>query len=104
MKPIWISMAVLFVLGAGILQADENTITIYQKNLGMVRQVRSMEFGKGLSEIQYSDIPSKIIPTSVLIRPLNGEPDLQVMEQTFVYDSISFENLLKKYPLTNRYI
>ena len=97
MKPIWISIAVLFVLGAGILQADENTITIYQKNLGMVRQVRSMEFGKGLSEIHYSDIPSKIIPSSVLIRPLDGEPDLQVMEQTFVYDSLNFENLLKKY-------
>nr|MBC8246250.1 hypothetical protein [Deltaproteobacteria bacterium] len=97
MKPIWISMAVLFILGTGTLQADENTITIYQKNLGMVRQVRSMEFGNGLSKIHYSDIPSKIIPTSVLIRPLDGEPDLQVMEQTFVYDSLNFENLLKKY-------
>ncbi len=97
MKPIWISMAVLFILGTGTLQADENTITIYQKNLGMVRQVRSMEFGKGLSKIHYSDIPLKIIPSSVLIRPLDGEPDLQVMEQTFAYDSMNFENLLKKY-------
>ena len=97
MKPIWISMAVLFILGTGTLQADENTITIYQKNLGMVRQVRSIEFGKGFSKIHYSDIPSKIIPSSVLIRPLDGEPDLQVMEQTFAYDSMNFENLLKKY-------
>ena len=97
MKSVWISLYVLFIFGAGILQAGENSITVYQSNLGMVREVRSMKFDNGLSTIEYSNIPPKIIPTSVRVHTLDGEPDLQVVEQAFAYHSIRFESLLKKY-------
>ena len=96
-KPVLITLNIQIIFAAGILHADENSITVYQTNLGMVREFRSMEFDKNRSTIDYSDIPSKIIPTSVRVQPLHGEPDLQVVEQTFAYDTIGFKSLLKKY-------
>lgn len=67
-------------------------ITIYNQGLGVVNETRSLNVPKGLSEINITDIPTSIIPTSV---HFNFDGD--VYEQNYRYDLVSMAKLLEKY-------
>lgn len=85
----------LFCLTSSAFSQDKPTqtsITIYNDNLGVVNEVRSVTLEKGVSLIKITDVPSQIDPSSVHIK-LNGT----VFEQNYQYDLVSMSALLKKY-------
>ncbi len=67
-------------------------ITVYNSNLGVVKDVRKMDIQQGRSEISIADVAQYIDPTSVHIK-LNGE----VIEQNYQYDLVSLDKILNKY-------
>jgi len=67
-------------------------VTIYNSNLGVVKDSREIELKSGLSEIRITDVAKLIDPTSVHIK-LDGE----VLEQNYQYDLVSFSKILQKY-------
>ncbi len=67
-------------------------VTVYNKNIGVVRQVRSIEMQKGPQEIKVADVAKMIDPTSVHINF-----DGTVLEQNYRYDLASFITILQKY-------
>jgi hypothetical protein len=67
-------------------------VTVYNSNLGIVKDVRSLEIKAGKSEIEIKDVAQQIDPTSVHIK-LDGE----VIEQNYKYDLVSFDKILQKY-------
>jgi len=67
-------------------------ITIYNQGVGVVNETRSIYVPKNLSEINITDIPTSIIPTSVHFN-FDGE----VYEQNYRYDLVSMAKLLEKY-------
>ncbi|HRS02695.1 MAG TPA: hypothetical protein P5545_09145, partial [Bacteroidota bacterium] len=67
-------------------------ITIYNQGIGVVNETRSIYVPKNLSEINITDIPTSIIPTSVHFN-FDGE----VYEQNYRYDLVSMAKLLEKY-------
>ena len=67
-------------------------ITIYNQGVGVVNETRSLYVPKNLSEINITDIPTSIIPTSVHFN-FDGE----VYEQNYRYDLVSMAKLLEKY-------
>jgi hypothetical protein len=77
---------------AGLLE-----LTIYNQSMGLVRQVRSAELGKGLNEISVTDIPAQIIPASVYVTPLAESGGMSVLEQRFDYDVVNSASLLQRY-------
>jgi len=68
------------------------TITVYNQNLGVVKDVREMNISSGISTIELTDVAQYIDPTSVHIG-IDGE----VLEQNYQYDLVSMEKILKKY-------
>ena len=68
------------------------SITVYNSNLGVVKDVRRMGIQEGRSEISIADVAQYIDPTSVHIK-LNGE----VIEQNYQYDLVSLDKILNKY-------
>ncbi len=47
-------------------QPIKNTqVTVYNDNLGLVRQIRTLDLKRGISEIRIEGISAKIDPTSV---------------------------------------
>ncbi len=72
-------------------------VTIYNDNLGVVRDVRKFDINDGWSEIKMRDVPSLIDPTTVKITARNHPKDLNVSEQNYEYDLVSQEKLLEKY-------
>ena len=60
-------------------------VTVYNNNLGVVKDVRELDLKSGLSQISITDVAKLIDPTSVHIN-LNGE----VIEQNYQYDLVNF--------------
>jgi hypothetical protein len=86
----------IFLLNDEILsqKAEQKSIavTVYNANLGVVKDIRSMELKSGKSQISVTDVAQFIDPTSVHIN-FNGE----VIEQNYQYDLVSLDKILKKY-------
>lgn len=72
-------------------------ITIYNSNLGLVKDIRVIELGKGVQELKFMDVAAKIDPTTVYIKSLINGSSLNVLEQNYEYDLLSPQKLLDKY-------
>jgi hypothetical protein len=86
--------------GAATSTLDDQTgvaLTIYNVNLGLVKDQRSIKLFKGIGDLRFMDVASQIMPTSVQIRSLAGPETLRVLEQNYEYDLLSPQKLLDKY-------
>ncbi|MBI4637487.1 MAG: DUF4139 domain-containing protein [Candidatus Rokubacteria bacterium] len=72
-------------------------VTIYNGNLGLVKDVREGRLGSGTFEVQFADVAAQIDPTSVHLRSLTDPAGLKILEQNYEYDLLSSEKLLEKY-------
>jgi hypothetical protein len=84
-------------LSTGIEDQTGIAITIYNVNLGLVKDQRSLKLPKGMGELRFMDVASQIIPTSVHIKSLVNSDSLQVLEQNYEYDLLNPQKLLDKY-------
>ena len=74
--------------------ADQKSVsvTVYNQNLGVVKDVRTLNLTSGKSQIKITDVAQHIDPTSVHIN-LDGE----VLEQNYQYDLVSLDKILRKF-------
>jgi hypothetical protein len=97
MKPYRILIPVLLTFLAGTVLADENYVTVYNQDLGMIKQVRTLDTRAGNRPLRFTDVAAQLIPASVHLRALEGGSKLQVLEQNFEFDLVSSEKILDKY-------
>ena len=72
-------------------------VTVYNSNLGLVKDVREISLKPGTSELQFMDVAEKIKPTTVHIKSLIAPESLSVLEQNYEYDLLNPAKLLDKY-------
>lgn len=72
-------------------------ITVYNSNLGLVKDQRQIALGKGLQELKFMDVAAQIIPASVGIKAIKEALPFTVLEQNYEYDLLSSRKLLDKY-------
>jgi hypothetical protein len=72
-------------------------ITIYNSNIGLVKDHRKISLGKGTQELRFMDVASQVIPSSVSIKSLSRPDSLSVLEQNYEYDLLNPGKLLDKY-------
>ena len=91
-----IFLLILFILTTSSFgqNPDQKSIavTVYNANLGVVKDLREMDIKSGTSKIFLTDVAQFIDPTSVHIK-INGE----VIEQNYQYDLVSLDKILQKY-------
>ena len=103
-----IALALLLILLAGTPAAaatlavtretqKDMMVTIYNGNLGLVKDVREVRLPSGLGEAQFMDVAALIDPTSVHLRSLTDPAALKILEQNYEYDLLSSDKLLEKY-------
>lgn len=88
---------VFFLISFALNYAQESnqksvSVTVYNQNLGVIKDVREMNIKQGVSSISLADVAQQIDPTSVHIS-FSGE----VLEQNYQYDLVSLDKILKKY-------
>ena len=72
-------------------------ITIYNSNIGLVKDIRLIEFKPGVHELKFMDVAAKIDPTTVHIKSLINGSSLNVLEQNYEFDLLSPQKLLEKF-------
>ena len=72
-------------------------LTIYNVNLGLVKDQRQIKLFKGIGDLRFIDVAAQIMPTSVHIKSLLEPTSLQVLEQNYEYDLLNPQKLLDKY-------
>jgi len=75
---------------------SEVSITVYNQNFGLVREIRDIDLGKGRAALEFREVSSQIQPETVAIKSLTGG-GLSVLEQNYRYDLLSPQKLLEKY-------
>ncbi|MEW6417705.1 MAG: DUF4139 domain-containing protein [Nitrospirota bacterium] len=85
------------VLSTGLEDQTGVALTIYNVNLGLVKDQREVKLAKGTGDLRFMDVASQIIPTSVYIKSLVDPGSLQILEQNYEYDLLNPQKLLDKY-------
>jgi hypothetical protein len=73
------------------------SLTVYNQNFAVVREVRTLKVPEKVSEIRFRDVAKKIDPTSVHFKSLTDPGGTTVLEQNYEFDLVSADKLLDKY-------
>ncbi|MBS4027810.1 MAG: DUF4139 domain-containing protein [Ignavibacteriales bacterium] len=72
-------------------------LTIYNQNLSLIREERTLQLKEGISTVIIPDIPATIDGTSLHFVSLTAPTSVRVLEQNYQYDLVDQNKLLSKY-------
>jgi hypothetical protein len=72
-------------------------VTVYNGNLGLVKDVREVRLPAASTEVRFMDVAVQIDPTTVHLRSLSDPSGLRILEQNYEYDLLSSQKLMEKY-------
>jgi len=84
-------------LTSTLMDQKDVAVTIYNSNVGLVKDIRLIDFKPGIHELKFMDVAAKIDPTTVHIKSLINGSSLNVLEQNYEYDLLSPQKLLEKF-------
>jgi hypothetical protein len=73
------------------------SVTVYNQDLALVRDVRQVDVSAGESRLRFMDIAASVNPATVHFRALADPGKLNVLEQDYEYDLLDPAKLLQKY-------
>ena len=73
------------------------TITIYNSNIGLVKETRLVYLQQGVQTLKFMDVAGKLDPTTVKLKSLLDGMSLQILEQNYEYDLANQQKLLEKF-------
>jgi hypothetical protein len=88
--------------GGAAVQGDDPddrtlAVTVYNGNLGLVRDQRAIELESGVFTLPFRDVAALIDPTSVAFAALRNPGAVDVLEQNYEFDLLTPAALLEKY-------
>lgn len=72
-------------------------VTVYNDQFAIVKDVRSIAFDKGRSDLYFTDVSSNIQTETVTFKALNGTETIKVFEQNYEANLINTQSILQKY-------
>jgi hypothetical protein len=109
-RQLLVGLTVAALLWAGMSKAQGQTmvtsteqdqkelsVTVYNSNIALVRDVRRVRLPEGTLDLRYMDIAAQVNPATVHIVSLSAPKELNVLEQDYEYDLLSPQKLLQKY-------
>ncbi|KAF0180823.1 MAG: hypothetical protein FD164_1682 [Nitrospirae bacterium] len=88
------------IKAAGTSTAEDQTtvsITIYNSNIGLVKDQRTVRLAKGTSTLRFMDVAEQVMPATVHMKSLTNPDGLRILEQNYEYDLLNPQKLLDKY-------
>ncbi len=76
---------------------SEVSITVYNSDLALVRDVRNLQLARGTGNLRFMDIAATVNPATVHFRSLTEPRQVSVLEQNYEYDLLDPDKLLRKY-------
>src|SRR3989442_13052962 len=72
-------------------------ITVYNSNLGLVRETRRLTLPGGRIALRFADVTAQIRPETVHLASLTAPSSLRILEQNYQYDLLNPAKLLDKF-------
>jgi hypothetical protein len=72
-------------------------ITVYNSNLGLVRETRRLTLPSGRIALRFADVTAQIRPETVHLASLTAPSALRILEQNYQYDLLNPAKLLDKF-------
>jgi len=72
-------------------------ITVYNSNLGLVRETRHLTLPPGRIALRFADVTAQIRPETVHLASLTAPASLRILEQNYQYDLLNPAKLLDKF-------
>lgn len=96
---VWAGEAQAALGRSAVTRSDQKdmSITIYNGNLGLVKDVRELQLPTGVHEVKFMDVASQIDPTTVHLKSLTDPTGVRILEQNYEYDLLNPQKLLDKY-------
>jgi hypothetical protein len=76
---------------------SELSITVYNSDIALVRDVRDLTLARGTGTLRFMDIAATVNPATVHFRSLTEPSRVNVLEQNYEYDLLDPDKLLRKY-------
>lgn len=76
---------------------EELSLTVYNSDLALVRDVRTVQLPRGEFDLQFMDIAATVNPATVHLRSLSDPAGLDILEQNYEYDLLEPDKILRKY-------
>ena len=76
----------------GDTQQGDVSVTIYNRNLALVQDVRELDIARGESRIEFPDVSANIRPETLSF----SAPDTAIIEQNFDYDLLTPTKMMEK--------
>ena len=98
-KPVIVLLSILsfFTTTTTFPQEKQVGLTIYNDNLALVKDVRTLQLAKGVAEIKFQEVAAQIDPTSVFFASLTAPEKVAILEQNYEYDLVNSAKILQKY-------
>jgi len=84
-------------LTSSIEDQEEVSVTVYNSNLGLVKDTRQIHLPSGLTNLKFTGVAAQIMPQTVHIQSLTDPSELEVLEQNYQYDLLTPEKLIEKF-------
>ncbi len=99
-----IASAVALLVGSAPARAEQVSasdsqgvsLTIYNQNFGLVKDVRAVDLKEGINYLRFEDVAAMIDPTSVSFESLSAPNAVVVREQNYQYDLMDPNTILSK--------
>lgn len=79
-----------------VSESNGISLTIYNQDLGLVKDVRTIDLKQGLNDVRFEDVAARIDPTSVSFQSLTAPNSVIVREQNYQYDLLNTNTILSK--------
>lgn len=102
---IALALALASTLGIGIASqalaesvgpSKKVSITVYNQNFGLVKDVRDITLKQGVNHVRFEDVAASIDPTSVNFTSLSDPNSVVVREQNYQYDLMDQNTILSR--------
>ncbi|HEX6440288.1 MAG TPA: DUF4139 domain-containing protein, partial [Candidatus Binatia bacterium] len=85
------------VVATSLLDQEAVSITVYNSNLGLVKDARRLRLPRGVIQLKFGEVAAKIMPQTVHSKSLSDPKRLQILEQNYEYDLLTPQKLLEKF-------
>lgn len=93
----WLVLISGLIQAANVGKQERVQVTIYNQDLGLVKEQRQIELQNGINDVRFTEVPSHIDPTSVHFISLTDAQGCIIQEQNYEYDLVSSDKILTKY-------
>jgi hypothetical protein len=101
MNKTWALLTLILLLSLAtaseIKGAVSLAVTVYNNQFAIVKDVRSISFDQGRSDLYFTDVSSNIQTETVTFKALNDTESIRVFEQNYEANLINTQAILHKY-------